>query len=599
MKITLLSPPFSGHLNVLLYLKDELSKFHDVLLIITGWKNIIPNLQDTITTKNILIINDTDINSSDPMTFTLDRVKNLTEKCIIECKKYNPNLIIYDFFSLEGFITAKTLSIQFYCSIPAMIGPFIKNNKFFLNKMNDIRNKKLFDEINKIYNVDLLSYNIQQVSDGMLIPSDVNILWSYDEIISCDEYLKGRGLKKNNFITIGPRKSNSKPYNNSLENKIIYISFGTVVTHNLWNHNIEARSFLRNVLIMLNEILGDIGDSGEYEIILAPSRPNFDISFNKHFKLYEYVNQIDILKKAVLFITHCGGNSFNEAVSLGVPMIGIPFFGDQHLIGNKINKLRLGTAFLHEDNNKYISTNDNIYFRKSLTKETLKAAIDDILDCQEIYSNNVRRIKKCSDDPRSILSFYYNYPLLWRNGDLLYGTNDDRQSFIKHFNASNDFKICRYLPFSQLFSDRTDYSITPRIIDIYNDALLDNNYYPVESSSRFQIYSNNLKEFKNFLKVNKQFIAPVDSFDDINDDNKNEVIWNMCIGGIEFFTQIKNYDIHFVIEKFKYGFNLATSKELDYIKLNWDRLCTKVAFYKLDSKYGIFSKISPHELNIL
>ncbi|QKF94621.1 UDP-glycosyltransferase MGT [Fadolivirus algeromassiliense] len=595
MKILLFSPPFSGHLNVLLYLKDELKKIHDVLLIITGWKNIKPNLINTNDTNNIITINDLDITSSDPMTFTLDRIKNITDKCIIECKNFDPQLIIYDFFSIEGFITAKTTSTPYFCSIPAVIGPFNKKNKFFTEKINSDRNQQIFSDIEKRFNVNLLNYNIQQVSDGILIPSDVNVLWSYDTVIECDDYLKGRGLKKNNFINIGPRKPYIGSKTDFTDNKIIYVSFGTVVTNNLWNHNNKARNFLRHVLTYLNEILGNMN---EYDIVLSPYRKEFEINFAKNIKTYDYVDQIEILKKASLFITHCGGNSFNEAIYLDVPMIGIPFFGDQHLIGTKINKLHLGTAFLH-DHDDCISTEDNEYFRSSLTKQTLKDAIDDILDNQEIYSGNVSRIKRNLITPRSILQKYYDYPIVWRNGDLLYGTNHDRMIFIKHFNMENEFRMSRFLPFSQLFSDKTDYSIMPRIIDIYNDSLIDNNYYPVESASKFTVYSNNIKEFKEWLKVNKQFTVPVTSFDDITDDNKEEVIWNMCVGGIEFFTQIKKYNIHFVVDKFKYGVNRATTKELDYIKANWERLSTKISFYKLDSKYGICSKVNPFYANIL
>ena len=605
MKIAIFSPPFSGHLNVLLYLKDELGKYHETFLFITGWNNIPPNISDTTNTNNIEIINDTEAPSLDPTNFILTKAKNLSKKSIEKCASYNPHLIIYDFFALEGFITAKTLSVPYYCSIPAMIGPFIKNNKFYIDKISNDDNKQLFNEINTIYQVNLLQCNIQQISNSILIPSDVNILWSYDKIIECDDYTKDRNLFKNNFINIGPRKSNSdiiEPNNSLNDNKIIYISFGSAVMESLWKYHNIVQIFIINLLLHLIDILKN---KKEYDVIIALGREEkkaLNFNWPSNFKIYTHIDQIKVLKKAHLFITHCGGNSFNEAVSLNVPMIGIPFFGDQHLIASKINKLTLGKAFLHEGNNAvnmHISTEHNPYYRKSLTKASLDLAINDILHNHETYVDNIKTISSHIEVPRSILSMYYNYPLTWKNGDLLYGTQTDRLSFIKYFNVYNDFRICSPVPFSKLFINKTNPTLLPRVIEIYNDSIINNNWFPVESSSNFTSYSNNLKEFKEWLKHNNQFIAPALCFNDINDENKTKVIWNMCVGGIEFFTQIKGYTIHFVMDKFKYNFNLATSKELTYIKDNWDRLNTKISFYKLDRKYGTFSKINPFIYNIL
>jgi hypothetical protein len=64
----------------------------------------------------------------------------------------------------------------------------------------------------------------------------------------------------------------------------------------------------------------------------------------------------------------------------------------------------------------------------------------------------------------------------WR---LLYGTNTDRLSLIKYLKAEHDFRICKYLPFSD---KRGDSNLLPRIVDIYNDALLEPNNYPIESN---------------------------------------------------------------------------------------------------------------------
>lgn len=591
MKILIFTPPFSGHLNVLDYLKNELEKdynMYEILLVITGWTNINPINYNT---NHVIILHKNNISSSDPMTFTLSRTYDLTSKCIDICEKFKPHLIIYDFFSIEGFITAKSLSIPCFCSIPAVIGPY--NPTIFFDKLKT--NQYMLDKIKTTYGINLLDHNIQQVSDGIFIPSDVNILWSYNKVIECDNYLENRNLTKNNFIVIGPRKMNNVKHNNA--KKIIYISFGTVVMHNLWNHdkNDNVKCFIIDIFNYLVDILGG---SEIYDVIVV-GRKDIISNWPSNFKVCEYIDQLEILSKSHIFITHCGGNSFNESIHYNVPMIGIPFFGDQHLIGHKINKLGIGVALLHNNSDEYISTENNVYFRESLTKENLHTSIKDIETNYSNYLLNIKQIKtdKTNEtDINQILSSYYNYPFVWKNGDLLYGTNEDRKRFIKYFDKDNDFRICRYKPFSLLFNDTNDLDLLPRIVDIYNDGLFDD--YFSESNSKFKLYNQILIGFREFLEDNKQFIAPIKCLSEINKNNRDQVIWNMCLGGIEYFTQIKNYTIHFVLDSYSKE-NKATTLELEYIKSNWVRLKSSICFYKLDTVNGTFMKVNPLCYSIL
>ena len=53
--------------------------------------------------------------------------------------------------------------------------------------------------------------------------------------------------------------------------------------------------------------------------------------------------QVEILKRASLFITHSGMNSSNESIHFGVPMICLPVSADQPLVANRVaNELGLG-----------------------------------------------------------------------------------------------------------------------------------------------------------------------------------------------------------------------------------------------------------------
>ena len=55
---------------------------------------------------------------------------------------------------------------------------------------------------------------------------------------------------------------------------------------------------------------------------------------------YSFVPQLDVLNHADVFLTHCGMNSVNEAMSRRVPMVAMPFINDQ--IANAKRLLELG-----------------------------------------------------------------------------------------------------------------------------------------------------------------------------------------------------------------------------------------------------------------
>jgi len=123
-KILVFSPPFSGHLNILKEMIRDNQKDFDFRLIINGWKNIKPNLTGFEEFKTE-IIERHDLAETDPALWTFPRVADQLESCLTIAEEFKPDLIIYDFFSVEGYLAGKKLNIPYWCSIPAMIGPTV------------------------------------------------------------------------------------------------------------------------------------------------------------------------------------------------------------------------------------------------------------------------------------------------------------------------------------------------------------------------------------------------------------------------------------------------------------------------------------------
>lgn len=109
---------------------------------------------------------------------------------------------------------------------------------------------------------------------------------------------------------------------------IIYVSMGTVFN----NENSDLFRIL---------IEGCLNFSQNYAIIVSTGDVK---TYEKYAGLYENDNilliphtpQVEILKRAHLFITHAGMNSVSEAVNYGVPIICIPLSGDQPFVAWRV-----------------------------------------------------------------------------------------------------------------------------------------------------------------------------------------------------------------------------------------------------------------------
>ena len=98
--------------------------------------------------------------------------------------------------------------------------------------------------------------------------------------------------------------------------KLIYISLGTV--------NNKMTEFYRSCI--------DAFCDSDYEIILSVGNNTAPDSLGEippHIHVYKSVDQIAVLQKADVFISHCGMNSVNESLYFGVPLVLFPQTNEQ------------------------------------------------------------------------------------------------------------------------------------------------------------------------------------------------------------------------------------------------------------------------------
>ncbi|XP_053206607.1 UDP-glucuronosyltransferase 2B7-like [Panonychus citri] len=104
-----------------------------------------------------------------------------------------------------------------------------------------------------------------------------------------------------------PEKLKDKP------GKLIYFSLGSTAS---------------NDLIIMNKCLSVLARCG-HRVIVSMGRRGEKLNLSENMWGQEYVNQIAVIKKVDLVITHGGNNTFMESLYHGKPMIVIPWLGDQ------------------------------------------------------------------------------------------------------------------------------------------------------------------------------------------------------------------------------------------------------------------------------
>jgi MGT family glycosyltransferase len=135
-------------------------------------------------------------------------------------------------------------------------------------------------------------------------------------------------FKEDYLFTVPEYESNQLsqqiPYA-KMRSPVVYISLGSIISN---------RGFCL-------ECLRAFGGK-EMSVILNTGRihPETLGKIPENIYAYSFVPQVEVLQHADAFLTHCGMNSVNEAMSYGVPMVAMPYINDQ--ISNAQRVLELG-----------------------------------------------------------------------------------------------------------------------------------------------------------------------------------------------------------------------------------------------------------------
>lgn len=283
--------------------------------------------------------------------------------------KEKPDCIVHDALSLWGKIVAAKTGISSVSFVPSvainlrvLLGAMRYTYKDFLGAFGQLgRLKGLLERYRSLY---------QRMG---LTPPFVFDIFSNTEklnIVFTSAYIQvNRDSFDTSYKFVGPiiyqRDSVTIPAEVlGTKKPLIYIALGTV-------YNDRAEVYKQFI---------DAFGNKQYQLIVGIGKyiNRTDLgNIPDNVYIQEYIPQLEVLKKADVFISHGGMNSVNESLYFGVPMLFFPTIQEQQFNAARVEALGAG-----------------IYCRsKNISKEKLVSLVDTLLTDRS-YKKNAEKIGK-------------------------------------------------------------------------------------------------------------------------------------------------------------------------------------------------------------
>lgn len=262
----------------------------------------------------------------------VDTTLALDDKVCREMAELRPDCIVADSMALWGKVVAMKLGIPFVCSMTTFA--FNRHSaKIMKQSIGDVIRMlfsmpKIGKQIKRLQNK---GYPVGNVLD--IIGSDENahtIVYTSPEFQPCSETFSEK------FAFVGPSVRPSEKDVEKKREKLIYISMGTV------NNNMMA---------LYRECIAALGDT-DYQVIMSVGNQVSLEDFGalpENISVFSSVDQIAVLKKADVFVSHCGMNSVSESLYFEVPLVMLPQTSEQEGVAERVLELGAGIRLKDAD----------------------------------------------------------------------------------------------------------------------------------------------------------------------------------------------------------------------------------------------------------
>lgn len=273
----------------------------------------------------------------------VDTTLSLDEMVCADMKRLAPDCIVADSMAIWGKAVAKKLGIPFVSSTTTFA--FNQHSaKIMKQSVGDLfRMIMAMPKITKqIRRLQSKGYPVKSILD--IIQNDDNthtIVYTSPEFQPCSETFSDK------YAFVGP---SIRPAVDRIEKKgqkMVYISMGTV------NNDMVPlyKQFLSAFVDTNYQVIMSVGSlTSVSELGTLPD----------NISVFPSVDQIAVLQKADVFISHCGMNSVSESLYFGVPLLMLPQTSEQAGVAERVSQLGAGIKLTGTDAASVINATEKI-----------------------------------------------------------------------------------------------------------------------------------------------------------------------------------------------------------------------------------------------
>ena len=255
----------------------------------------------------------------------VDTTLALDDKVCREMAQLMPDCIVADSMALWGKAVALKLGIPFVCS----------TTTFAFNQYSAKIMKQSFGDLVKmILSASKTAKQVKRLKEkGYPFENILDIIGSNENthtiVYTSPDFQPCSDTFSDKFVFVGPSIRPSATQFEKNRDKMIYISMGTV--------NNDMFPFYKACISAL--------ENTNYQVVISVGNQVSIEDFGElpeNISVFAHVDQIAVLEKADVFVTHCGMNSVNEGLYFSVPLVMLPQTSEQKGVARRVLDLSAG-----------------------------------------------------------------------------------------------------------------------------------------------------------------------------------------------------------------------------------------------------------------